>query len=85
MRFFWGGLVALLFVFESIANSAFLAKGNELGLVGAYTVAFGVSIANLVRAFDVTAPDQKELYKERMLLLESRFYKYADKNLGDET
>ena len=31
-----------------------------------------------VRAFDVTAPDQKELYKERMLLLESRFYKYAN-------
>ena len=31
-----------------------------------------------VRAFDRTAPDQKELYKERMLLLESRFYKYAN-------
>ena len=51
LRFFWGGLVALLFVSESIANSAFLAKGNELGLVGAYTVAFGVSIANLVPPF----------------------------------
>lgn len=40
------------------------------------------SVANdcrfFVRAFDVTAPDQKELYKERMLLLESRFYKYAN-------
>ena len=31
-----------------------------------------------VRAFDVTAADQKELYKERMRLLESRFYKYAN-------
>ena len=31
-----------------------------------------------VRAFDLTAADQKELYKERMLLLESRFYKYAN-------
>ena len=48
---FWVGVVVLLFVFESIANSAFLAKGNELGLVGAYTVAFGVSIANLVPPF----------------------------------
>ena len=40
------------------------------------------SVANdcrfFVRAFDLTAADQKELYKERMLLLESRFYKYAN-------
>ena len=40
------------------------------------------SVANdcrfFVRAFDLTATDQKELYKERMLLLESRFYKYAN-------
>ena len=41
------GLVAFLFVVESVANSAFLAKGNELGLVGAYTVAFGISLVNL--------------------------------------
>ncbi len=40
------------------------------------------SVANdcrfFVRAFDVTAADQKELYKDRMRLLESRFYKYAN-------
>ena len=48
--FLWG-LVAFLFVFESLANSAFLAKGNELGLVGAYTVAFGISLANLLPPF----------------------------------
>lgn len=31
-----------------------------------------------VRAFDLTAADQKEVYKERMRMLESRFYKYAN-------
>ena len=40
------------------------------------------SVANdcrfFVRAFDVTAPDQKELYKDRMWLLERHFYKYAN-------
>lgn len=55
-RVFWFGLVAILFVFESVANSAFLAKGNELGLVGAYTVAFGISIANLVPPFFFFGP-----------------------------
>lgn len=30
-----------------------------------------------VRAFDLTAPEQKELYKTRMRTLESRFYKNA--------
>lgn len=30
-----------------------------------------------VRAFDLTAPDQKELYKTRMRTLEARFYKNA--------
>lgn len=31
-----------------------------------------------VRAFDLTALDQKELYKQRMRILESRFYKNAN-------
>ena len=31
-----------------------------------------------VRAFDLTAADQKEVYKERMRMLESRFYKNAN-------
>ena len=39
------------------------------------------SVANecrfFVRAFDLTAPDQKEVYKDRMRTLESRFYKNA--------
>ena len=43
---------------------------------------FEWSVANecrfFVRAFDLTAPDQKEVYKDRMRTLESRFYKYAN-------
>ena len=31
-----------------------------------------------VRAFDMTAADQKELYKDRMRTLESHFYKNAN-------
>lgn len=45
------GIVAILFVLESFANAAFLAQGNELGLFGAYTVAFGISLANLLPPF----------------------------------
>jgi hypothetical protein len=45
---FWYGLVAALFVFESFANSVFLARANEGGILGAYTIAFGISFANLV-------------------------------------
>ena len=35
-----------------------------------------------VRAFDLTAADQKDLYKRRMLALESRFYKNANPTGG---
>ncbi len=35
-----------------------------------------------VRAFDLVAADQKELYKRRMLVLESRFYKNANPTGG---
>ena len=35
-----------------------------------------------VRAFDLTAPDQKDLYKRRMSVLESRFYKNANPTGG---
>ena len=35
-----------------------------------------------VRAFDVTAADQKDLYKRRMRVLESRFYKNANPTGG---
>ena len=41
------GVVAVMFVLESAANAIFLAKGNELGVLGAYTLAFGISFLNL--------------------------------------
>lgn len=47
----FGGIVAALFFIESFANTSFLAVGNELGLVGAYTVAFVISLLNLAPAF----------------------------------
>ncbi len=53
--FSWG-VVAVLFLGESIANSVFLAKGNELGVVGAYGVAFGISLANLLPPFFAFGP-----------------------------
>ena len=43
--------MAFLFGVESFANSSFLAKGNELGVLGAYTIAFGLSFANLLPPF----------------------------------
>ena len=45
------GILLFLGLCESVANSAFLAKGNELGLVGAYVVAFGISVLNIPTAF----------------------------------
>lgn len=44
------GFVAFLFLVESFANSVFLGRGNEAGIIGAYTIAIGISIANLVPA-----------------------------------
>lgn len=58
--FLWG-LVAFLFVVESFANSVWLAKGNELGLLGAYTVAFVVSLANLLPPFLFFGPVSRYL------------------------
>lgn len=55
-RIFSWGVVAILFLVESIANSVFLAKGNELGVVGAYGVAFGISLANLLPPFFAFGP-----------------------------
>ena len=42
------GVIAVLFVVESIANAVFLARGAEGGLIGAYTIAFGISFINLI-------------------------------------
>lgn len=55
------GFAAILFVVESVANSAFLAKGNELGLVGALVVAFGISALNIVSAFAFFGPTSRYL------------------------
>lgn len=51
-RVFWYGLVALLFVIESFANAVFLAQGlSEGGILRAYTIALGISFANIVPSF----------------------------------
>ena len=55
-------LVLILFVVESVANSAFLAKGNELGLIGAYTVALSISLLNLVPPFLFFGPVSHYLF-----------------------
>ena len=60
-RWLMVGILMLLFVVESLANSAFLAKGNELGLVGAYIVAFGISALNLLSSFLIFGPISRYL------------------------
>lgn len=45
------GIIAVLFLIETIGNTSFLAKGNELGLLGAYTEAIVISFVNLGIAF----------------------------------
>jgi len=49
-RIFLIGLVALLGLIETIGNTTFLAKGNELGILGAYTEAIVISGLNLIGA-----------------------------------
>ncbi|RCK46093.1 hypothetical protein [Thalassospira profundimaris] len=44
-------IVAVLWFVESFGNASFLAKGNELGILGAYTEAIVISTVNLVCAF----------------------------------
>lgn len=60
-KFLFGGIVAALFFIESFANTSFLAVGNELGLVGAYTVAFVISLLNLAPAFFWFGPLSRNL------------------------
>lgn len=55
------GIVAILGVVESGANAAFLAKGNELGLIGAWVIAFGISALNIVSAFAFFGPTSRYL------------------------
>lgn len=44
------GLIALLLLVETFGNTAFLAKGNELGILGAITEAVVISALNLIGA-----------------------------------
>lgn len=60
-KFLQWGLVAGLFVVESLTNASFLAGGQELGLLGAYTLAFGVSALNLLPAFLLFGPVSRGL------------------------
>lgn len=60
-KFLQWGLVAVLFVIESLTNASFLAVGQELGLLGAYTLAFGVSALNLLPAFLLFGPVSRGL------------------------
>lgn len=57
----FGGVVAVLFLIESLANASFLSSGHELGLLGAYTVAFGISALNLLPAFFIFGPMSRRL------------------------
>lgn len=41
------GIIFLLLFIETFANTSFLAKGNELGLIGAYSEAIVISLLNL--------------------------------------
>ena len=50
-RVFSIGTIAVLFLIETLGNAVFLAKGNELGLFGAYTEAILISFVNLGIAF----------------------------------
>ena len=45
------GIIAVLFLIETLGNASFLAKGNELGLFGAYTEAILISFVNLGVAY----------------------------------
>lgn len=60
-KVFWWGLVAILFVGESFANSIFLARGQSGGLLGAYAIAFGISLANLIPPFLGFGPYSRNL------------------------
>ena len=45
------GIIAVLFLIETFGNASFLAKGNELGWLGAYFEAIGISFINLGIAY----------------------------------
>lgn len=51
MAVFKGGILAVLFVIETILNGSFLAKGNELGYVGGVAQAASFALLNIVVSF----------------------------------
>ena len=55
------GVLMSLFVVESGANSAFLAKGNELGLIGGWVVSLGISALNILSSFLIFGPASRYL------------------------
>lgn len=55
------GILMVLFVVESGANSAFLAKGHELGLIGGWVVALGISALNILPSFLIFGPISRYL------------------------
>ena len=63
-----GTIIFLLFVFESIGNAAFLAKGNMGGLVGAYGEALGISFINVGIAFLIGKYISRNLYHKAVKL-----------------
>ena len=50
-RVFLIGIIFVVGLLETIGNTSFLAKGNQLGIIGAYSEALVISILNLGAAF----------------------------------
>jgi hypothetical protein len=49
-KIFLSGLIAVFVLIETITNTSFLAKGNELGILGAYSESLAISCLNLFGA-----------------------------------
>lgn len=61
-------IMLFLFVFESIGNSVFLAKGNLGGLIGAYGEAFAISFLNVGMAYLIGTFISRNLYHRNTFL-----------------
>jgi hypothetical protein len=51
MRWVWYAIIVVIFLAETIANATFLAKANELGVLGAYGESVAISVVNLGIAY----------------------------------
>ena len=65
------GILALLFLVETIGNAVFLSKGNEFGIVGSYTEAIYISFLNLMAGILIGN------YVSRNLFSINKFLKYS--------